>query len=142
MIALSATAILCAVAIRLWTGYPGNPNGENSLNVAIAVVILTALCRFILFLWSLWKAGNEHPLAAIREAVPAATVAFLPIAIGVLAIGSFLFCLSYLKSMIPAIIPFWADALLAQTDRMLFIDPQAFALEIRPALPAIGLFYG
>jgi len=77
VIALSAAVILCAIAMRLWTGYPGNPNGENSLNVAIAVVVLTALCRFILFLWSLWKAGNEHPLAAIRGAIPAAAVAFL-----------------------------------------------------------------
>jgi hypothetical protein len=141
-IALAAVAIICALAIRLWTGYPGNPKGENSLNVALAVVTLIALGRFLIFLWSLWKDGNDRPIAAIRAALPEATLAFLPIAIGVVAIGAFLFSLNYLKSMITAFVPFWADGWLAATDRYMFVDPQAIALAIHPSLPALGFFYG
>lgn len=142
MIALSAIAIGCAVAVRLWTGYPGNPKGENSLTVALVVVTLTALGRFLIFLWSLWKSKNDHPLAAIRSAIPAATLAFMPIAIGVLAIGAFLVSMSYLKSMITAIVPFWADDMLAASDRLMLVDPQAIAIAIHPSLPSLGLFYG
>lgn len=141
-IALAGVAIGCAIAVRLWTGYPGNPKGENSLTVALVVVTFTALGRFLIFLWNLWKGGNERPIAAIRAALPSATLAFLPIAIGVMVIGAFLFCMSYLKSMITAFVPFWADDALAATDRFMFVDPQAIALAIGPALPALGLFYG
>jgi len=140
--ALSALTVSCALAIRLWSGYPGHPKGETSLTVALLVVVLTALGRFLIFLWGLWKSGNQRPIAAIREAFPPAALAFLPIAIGVLMIGAFLISLSYLKSMITAIVPFWADDLLAASDRMMFVDPQAIALAIHPALPALGLFYG
>jgi membrane-associated phospholipid phosphatase len=135
-------AIVCAMAIRLWTGYPGNPKGETSLTVALLVIALTALARFLLFLWSLWKDGNPHPSAAIKAALPAATLGFIPIAIGVITIGSFLVSISYLKSMITVIVPFWADGPLAATDRMMSIDAQSIALAVAPALPAIGIFYG
>ena len=142
VVALSALTISCAVVIRLWSGYPGHLKGETSLTIALLVVALTALGRFIIFLWSLWRAGNEHPLAAIRAASPSAALAFMPIAIGVLAIGAFLVSLSYLKSMITAIVPFWADGILAATDRFMLIHPQAIAIAIHPALPMLGLFYG
>jgi hypothetical protein len=140
--ALAALTICCAGAIRLWSGYPSNPKGVTSLTVALMVVTLTALCRFLLFLWGLWKEGDPHPIAAIRTALPSATFSFLPIAAGVLMIGAFLISLSYLKSMITAIVPFWADELLAASDRIMFVDPQAIALAVHPALPALGLFYG
>lgn len=141
-IALAAVVIGCALAIRLWTGYPGSPKGENSLTVALVVVTLTALGRFLFYLWELWKGGNERPIAAIRAVLPAATLAFLPVAVGVLVIGAFLFSLSYLKLMITAFVPFWADETLAATDRFMFVDPQAIALAIHPALPTLGIFYG
>ena len=139
---LAGVAVGCALAIRLWTGYPGNPKGENSLTVALVVVTLTALGRFLIFLRNLWESGDERPIAAIRSALPSAALSFLPIGIGVMAIGAFLFCMSYLKSMITAFVPFWADNALAATDRLLLIHPQAIALAIGPALPALGFFYG
>jgi hypothetical protein len=47
-----------------------------------------------------------------------------------------------LKSMIVAVVPFWADEPLAALDRAFLIDPQGMALALKPALPAVGLFYG
>lgn len=142
LLALAGVAVGCALAVRFWTGYPGNPKGETSLTVALIVVTLTALARFLIFLGNLWKSGNERPIAAIVAALPSAAIAFFPIGVGVLAIGAFLFCMSYLKSMITAFVPFWADNALAAADRILLIDPQAIALAIGPTLPALGLFYG
>ena len=141
-IGIAVVAAACAVAVRIWTGYPGNPKGETSLTVAVVVVVLAALGRFLIYLWRLWSASTERPIAAIRESFPAAAREFVPIALGVAVIGAFLFSLSYLKSMITAIVPFWADDLLAASDRMMFVDPQAIALAIHPALPALGFFYG
>lgn len=139
---LALVAVSCAITISLWSGYPATPRGKTSLFVTIAVVTLTALVQFLIYLWMLWKSGNDHPIAEIRAALPSAVLNFLPIALGVVIIGAFLTSLTYLKSMITAIVPFWADDALAATDRLLFIDPQAIALAIHPALPAIGIFYG
>jgi hypothetical protein len=141
-IGLAAVAAICAMAMRLWTGYPGNPKGETSLMVALVVVTLTALGQFLMFIWRLWRSGASRPIAAIRARFPSAAVQFAPIAIGVLTIGTFLFSLSYLKAMITAVVPFWADAPLAALDRSVGLDPQGIALALSPTLPALGFFYG
>ena len=142
VIGLAVLAAVCAAAMRLWSGYPATPKGENSLTVALVVVTLVATGRFLVFLSAQWKSGNDRPIAAIREAAPSAFLQFMPIALGVLAIGGFLFSLSYLKSMITAIVPFWADAPFAAMDRAVGLDPQRLAIALKPALPALGLFYG
>ena len=79
-IGIAVVAAACAVAVRIWTGYPGNPTGETSLTVAVVVVVLAALGRFLIYLWRLWRAGTERPIAAIRESFPAAAREFVPIA--------------------------------------------------------------
>lgn len=139
---LAALAAGCATTIRLWSGYPTTPKGQTSLVIALLVIALAALGRFLVKLWNLWKAGCEHPLTELCKGLPAAAKDLAPIAAGVGILSVFLYSLTYLKSMITAVVPFWADAPLAASDRLLFIDAQALAIALGPALPLLGLFYG
>jgi hypothetical protein len=139
---LASGAALCALLIRIWSGYPGNPKGETSLTIALLVVVFAALGRFLIYLWSLWRSGVERPAARIRADVPQAAIDFAPIAVGVALIGLFLFSLSYLKSMITAVVPFWADDFFAATDRAIWVDAEAIALAHGHTLPWFGFFYG
>lgn len=132
---LAAVAIACAITISRWTGYPATPEGNVSLKVALAVVLLTAVIRFLLHLWRMWSSGCEHPLARMRKELPDAAMGFLPIVLGILIIGSFLSSLSYLKSMIPAVVPFWADAPLARSDEFLYLDAEVIALSLGFSCP-------
>ena len=140
--AIAMATGLCATLMKLWTGFPGEPSGMTSLTVAIGIVVATAIFRFFQFLHGMWLSGEEHPARQIRLASVPALRAFAPIAAGVLLIGAFLYSITFLKSMIPVVVPFWADDLFAASDRMLFMDPQATAISLKPALGAIGLFYG
>ncbi|HEU0309894.1 MAG TPA: phosphatase PAP2 family protein [Sphingomicrobium sp.] len=141
-IAIAMGTVICAAALQYMTGYPSLPRGRVSLTAALVIIALTALFRFLRYLLSLWRAGEQHPSARIRKQFRPALLAFWPIAAGVVTLGTFLHAISFLKSMIPAVVPFWADALFAATDRFIFVDPQAIAIALQPALTGIGLFYG
>jgi hypothetical protein len=141
-IAIAMAAALCAAALSFMTGYPGQPSGMTSLIAAVTIVVLTAFFRFMRYLLGLWNGGEPHPVAKIGAEFRPALIGFAPIAAGVAVIGTFLYSVTFLKSMIPVVIPFWADATFAATDRAIFLNPQALALAAKPALPALGLFYG
>lgn len=141
-IAIAMAAAVLATALKLLTGYPGQPSGMTSLVAALAIVALTAFFRFMRFFFEMWRNGEAHPSQRIRAELGPALTSLAPIAAGVAVLGTFLYSITFLKSLIPVIVPFWADNLLAATDRALFIDPQGIALALEPALPAIGLFYG
>ena len=66
----------------------------------------------------------------------------MPIVAGVAILSVFLFSITLSKSMIPAVVPFWADAPFAAIDRAMLIDPEAMAVRLSPMLAALGLFYG
>jgi hypothetical protein len=141
-IAMTMVTGLCAAILKLATGYPGRPSGMTSLTAAIAVVVVAAFFRFIRYFYGLWRAGELHPAARIRADLWPATTGFASIVAGVAILTAFLYSITFLKSMLPVLVPFWADGLFAATDRILFIDPQGIALALKPALGAIGLFYG
>ncbi len=141
-IAIAMAAALSAAALRYLTGYPGQPSGMTSLTAAIAIVTLTAFFRFMRYFFGLWRAGEEHPAVRIRAEFRLALLGFAPIAAGVAILGTFLYSTTFLKSMIPSVIPFWADEAFAATDQAIFVDPQAIAIALKPALGALGLFYG
>ena len=141
-IAIAMVAILCATALNLITGYPGRPSGMTSLTTTLMIVVLTAFVRFLHYVFGLWRADDGHPIARIRADFIPALIGFAPIAIGVAIIGAFLYSITFLKSMIPAVIPFWADAPFAAIDRAMFIYPQTIAIALKPTLAGLGLFYG
>lgn len=140
--AIALGAAICAAYLKLVTGYPGMPNGLTSFRAAIAILLMAALFRFLRYLFVLWRAGEDHPISQISAQFWLALRGFGPIVIGVAIISAFLLSVTLLKSMIPAVVPFWADAQFAAIDRALLIRPQAIAVALKPALGAIGLFYG
>ena len=141
-IAIAMAAAALAAILKLATGYPGQPSGTASVEATVAIVVLTAFFRFMRFFFNLWRANEERPLQRIREAFRPALAGFVPIAAGVAILGTFLYSITFLKSMITVVVPFWADGLFAATDRILLIDPQGIATALKPVLPAIGIFYG
>lgn len=141
-IAIAMATALCATILKLVSGYPGQPSGMTSLKAAVAIVIITAFFRFMRFFFAMWREGVESPSQRIAAEFRPALAGFAPIAAGVAILATFLYSITFLKSMITVVVPFWADGLFAATDRILFIDPQSIALALQPALGAIGVFYG
>jgi len=139
---ITGATIACAIGIRAVTGYPGAPKGWSTLRIAIFVVAIAALCRFLIYLFKLWRAGVPNPIEQISADIRPALADFAPIVTGIAVIGAFMSSISFLKSMIIAVVPFWADDPLARIDQMFWIDPQSLGLALRPHLPAIGFFYG
>lgn len=140
--AIAVLAAACAAAVKLATGYPGRPSQIASLKLSLLVVGLAATTRFLLYIFRVWRSGEERPIHRIRQAFAPAALEFMPIPIGVMILGAFFYSITFLKSMIPSLVPFWADAALAVTDRALFIDQQMLAVLLAPVLPALGFFYG
>lgn len=140
--AIAGAAMLSAAAISIIVDYSARPKGLTSLSAAVVTIAVAAMVRFTRFVWTMWRANVPQPIARIRSSFRPALADFAPIVAGVFIIGAFLFSLTYLKSMMIAVVPFWADAPLAAIDRAFLIDPQGLGLALRPALPAIGLFYG
>ena len=141
-IAISMGTALCAAILKLATGYPGQPSGVTSLKAAVAIVVLTAFFRFMRYFFRMWRDGETHPSQRILDDLRPALADFAPIVAGVAVLATFLYSITFLKSMITVVVPFWADDLFAATDRALFIDAQSIAMSLQPALRAIGLFYG
>ena len=133
-----AWALIFAAA----TGFRGRPSGLTTLQLSLTVVAFAGACRFVRYLYQLWRAGVPNPITRIRSEWRLGLMDVLPLLVGVVAICAFLSSITFLKSMIVAVVPFWADAPLAMTDRWLNIDPEHIAVALRPILPAIGLFYG
>lgn len=141
-IAITCVAATCAATLKLASGYPGQPSGLTSLKVAIAIVVITAFFRFMRFFLGMWRQGIERPSERIMGELRPALAGFAPIAAGVAILAAFLYSITFLKSMITVVVPFWADEMFAASDQILLIDAQSIALALQPALPAIGIFYG
>jgi len=141
-IAIAALIVVCAGGVSFYTGYPTQPSGQTSLAAATIIIAFAATIRFLRYFYGLWRTGVENPIARIRRDFFPAAISFVPIPVGIAILSVFFYCITYLKSMIPAVIPYWADAPFYAIDRALLIDPQGIATVIAPALPALGLFYG
>jgi hypothetical protein len=133
-----AWALMFAAA----TGYQGRPSGLTTVKLSLAVVAFATACRFMRYVYRLWRAGAANPIARIRSDFRRGFIDFVPLLIGVVALCAFLSSMTFLKSMIVAVVPFWADASLAMIDRSMFIDPQQIAISVKPVIPAVGIFYG
>ena len=140
-IILASLATIVATTLRIVTDYPGQPSGKTSLVAAVAIGLVVALFRFLRHLWILWREGESHPIARIRGDLPLAFFTMAPITAGIAIMAMFLYSATFLKSMIPAVVPFWADPLLAATDKAIFVNGQSLALAVGPLLPVLGYFY-
>ncbi|WP_037498864.1 phosphatase PAP2 family protein [Sphingomonas jaspsi] len=141
-VVIALATLAAAGGVRLITGYPAAPSGMTSLVVASLIVALTATARLLTAIFRMWRAGVAHPIAQLRSAAPAALREQWLILLGVTVVAVLLFSTSFLKSMITAVVPFWADDTLAKVDAAIGLNGQFLANAIRPWLPAVGLFYG
>lgn len=139
---IAAATFACAVLVRAATGYQGLPRGSTSLEAAIMIVTFSAIIRLIVHIVRMWRAGVDRPAQRLLQSAGAGIRWQLHIVLGVAIVGVFLYSITGLKSMIVAVIPFWADAPLEAFDRGIGIHHAAIASAISPALPAIGLYYG
>lgn len=142
--ATGIAAIYAAVTffIKAATGYPGLPNGLTSFRAALFVVAVAAFFRFLRYLFRLWRSGEARPSGRIVADFVPALIGFAPIALGVAILSLFLFSITLSKSMIPAVVPFWADDMFATMDRAMLLDAAWLAQLMTSWLPALGLFYG
>jgi len=142
-VAIALVTIALAAMLKLSTGYPGHPSGIASLEATILIVTFAAIVRFLIHLFRLWRGGEAHPINHLRREFVPAVKSFTPVAGGILILGLLLYSITFLKSMIPAVVPFWADELFGDIDRALLIDPEGIAKQIGPgALATVGLYYG
>jgi membrane-associated phospholipid phosphatase len=138
---LAISSIVWAAAFAAITGYRDRPSGTNSLIASLAIISLAASWRFARFLHGLWTAGDAHPIAQIRMHFRPAAIEFLPIITGIGIIAAFLSSQTFLKSMIVAMVPFWADGPLAAFDQLLHLDPARLAAGMQQLMKPLGGFY-
>jgi len=138
---IAGATIGCTLVLGMATGFPARPSGNTSLKASLAIIVIAALWRFLRYVFGLWRAKIEHPIISIRAELRPALIGFAPVVVGVAIISVFLYLITYLKSMITTVVPFWADAPLAAIDRAIFVDPAAIAVTLQPTLAALGLFY-
>jgi hypothetical protein len=136
--AAAAATLALAYALGRISGYPGRPTSKSVLIVTLTAVAVIALVRFLIYVARLWRRGEESPMQAIRKDAPVALAAFYPIPVAAFLLAVFFSAIAWLKSMIPAFVPFWADAPLAATDRLLI----PFALPRGRWLDVMALPYG
>lgn len=141
-LAIAIVSIIGAVLVQRYTGYPSTPGGTTRLRVALFVIAISALIRLLANIYRMWREGVDDPIARLRRGAPGAVREQLIMIAAILLVGAILASTTYVKVMIPAVQPFWADAPLARLDQFLGLNGAAIARALGPALPVVGLYYG
>ena len=132
-----------AVAVSLALGFPHLPPLIGYLVIGGIVMVAGAVAVLLRAMWQLYRAGEAAPTRALlrlgRDHRSRLLVGAIGIQLVVLQVGS----LTWLKTLMPLIIPFWADPLLADIDYWLFlgIDPWRLTLPLKPLEPLIDTVY-
>jgi hypothetical protein len=96
-----------------------------------SLIALPAIRRF-------WREGEQHPIARLmREADQSAVLSYL---IGFQLIALEFGALTWLKNMLPAVIPYWADPALASLDRAI-LGVDAWRLVAAPLIRLFDIIY-
>lgn len=100
--------------------------------IGFVVMIGGGLLALARVLWPLIRNGEQEPLSVLLPAINwrGLLIASIGIQLVVLQVGS----LTWLKSMMPLVVPFWADPALADLDRAIFgTDPWRLLVFMKPA---------
>ncbi len=141
-LAFVAVQYVIALTLSIHFGFPHTP---PILGYFVIGFLLTAAGGVILMLrvmWRLVKAREQRPTRAIAtllvENQSQILVAILGIQLVVLQVGS----LTWLKTMMPLTVPFWADPMLADLDHAIFgTDPWRLLTWLKPVEPLIDATY-
>lgn len=131
-----------ALLVSSMLGFPATPPIIGYIGIGLLVAIAGGLFLFFRALWPHVKAGSPEPLTAIlpafRESRTNLLVAAFGIQLVVLQVGS----LTWLKGMMPLVVPFWADPMLANLDHAIFgTDPWKLLTFLNPIRPVIDTVY-
>jgi membrane-associated phospholipid phosphatase len=142
--ALVFVAFQYAVALTLSArlGFPHVPPLFGYFLVGMVVTVAGGVFLMLRSMWHLMAAGEQRPASALLTQLAAnksrILIGILGIQLVVLQIGS----LTWLKSMMPLVVPFWADPMLADLDKAIFgTDPWRLLLWLKPAEPLIDHVY-
>jgi membrane-associated phospholipid phosphatase len=97
--------------------FPARPPTISYMLAAAVLSLASGLVLFLGKLWRLWNTGEEHPIERLRIDTdwPAVATYFVGFQFVALQIAA----LTWLKEMIPYVLPYWADPTLAAADRAL-----------------------
>ena len=110
---------LAAALISLFLDFPGRPQTTSYMLMAFVLSALGATFLLLRTIWQMWRDNEERPLhllVATAKAKPTVIVAYF---IGFQLVALQIAALTWLKEMIPFLVPYWADPSLAQIDQFL-----------------------
>ena len=133
-------AVALFLSVRL--GFPHVPPLFGYFIIGMLVTVAGAVILMLRSMWYLMLDGQRRPAVALLSQFRAnrarILVGILGIQLVVLQVGS----LTWLKSMMPLVVPFWADPMLADLDHAIFgTDPWKLLLWLKPAEPLIDYVY-
>ena len=104
-----------ALSLSYAIGFGERPPISNYMLIAFVLSAVGGLAIGLRWLWSLWRANEQNPTQRLmRETDYAAVAAYV---IGFQLVALQMGALTWLKHMLPLVVPYWADPALAQLDR-------------------------
>jgi membrane-associated phospholipid phosphatase len=117
-------------------GFPHLPPIFGYFVLGTVVALAGSVVLLVRALWRLWRVGEERPTRALIQLAREHRRRLLIAALGILLIQLQVGSLTWLKTLLPLVVPFWADPMLANADRFIFgTDPWRL---LRPALDPVG----
>lgn len=127
-----------AIVLSQSIAFAPTPPVVDYLTNAAVVGVAVGLGRFLFLLWRMFRQGEPHPARCLARLATLHWHTWLLFFAGFLMFAAQNGALTWLKAMLPHVIPFWADPWLAQLDRTMFgIDPWRW---LHPALDPVGPF--
>jgi hypothetical protein len=115
------------------------PPTRAYMTIAAVLTVFALTAALLRELWRMARAGEAQPARSLRRKIAAHWSDLLLYAIGFQLVALQIAALTWLKEMLPLVVPFWADPLLSRMDFALFAgDPSRF---LRWAVPAIEPVY-
>lgn len=118
-IVTASVLVFCQYAIAIFVGnrigFSARFPTDKYMVIALVISLLGGSMIAAPEILRLWRQREQHPIARlVREADRSAVVTYL---VGFQLIALEFGALTWLKNMLPAVIPYWADPALASADR-------------------------
>lgn len=138
---LLAAQFIAGLALSNYLGFYRHWLFTSYHIVGLVIAAALGLAWFLRFLWRSF-AHSRNAFQAIRECAPLALPKWLLIALGFQLVAFQYGLLSWLKSMLPMAVPYWADPMLADFDKLIFFGVDPFVIAHWLPLWLIDPIYG
>jgi hypothetical protein len=126
-----------ALPLSAALGFPHVPPLFGYFVISCVVTVAGSVVLLVRALWHLYRKGEEHPTRALLKMIAQYRIRLLVGAWGIQLVQFQVGSLTWLKTLMPMVVPFWADPYLADLDNFLFFGMDPWRL-LRPALDPIG----